>query len=121
MRNVPSQVSECQASGAAAHQEGRPAMARNLPRMILLLAMALPWASLHARQVPLPDTLDSDRDGLPDSLEDALLARFAPVFMVSRTDCASLPAQFAPANPVPTVIADGGTVYGQAFPRKGHA
>lgn len=62
---------------------------------------------------------DSDGDGLSDSLEAALLARFLPVFMVNRADCSVMPARFAPETGKPTVIEDDGTIYGRAFPRKG--
>jgi hypothetical protein len=68
-----------------------------------------------AKRVP-----DSDRDGLSDSLEAQLLAAFAPDFMVSRNDCSVAPAQFVSAFSKPTVMADDGTIYGQAFPRKHH-
>ena len=64
---------------------------------------------------------DSDHDGLSDDLEAALLTQFAPHFMVSREDCSVRPAQFRPERPVPTVLADDATIYGQASPRKGHA
>jgi hypothetical protein len=63
---------------------------------------------------------DSDGDGLSDKLEAALLARFAPVFMVSSTDCSVLPARFAPELSKPVAMEDDGTIYGQAFPRRGH-
>lgn len=76
---------------------------------------------LHASEKPLPASAqDSDRDGLADSLEAALLARFSPVFMVSITDCSVMPARFAPQISKPTVMEDDGTIYGQAFPRKDH-
>ena len=89
-----------------------------LPRMVLLAAVYLPAvAQINALSAPT----DSDRDGLSDSLEDALLARFVPTFMVSRTDCSTAPAQFAPENQTPTAMADDGTIYGQAFPQKGSA
>ena len=94
---------------------------RILLKMGFLLIMLLPGVSLYARQPDPPAALDSDHDGLADSLEDALLARFSPTFMVSRTDCSAIPAQFVPEDKTPTVIADDGTIYGQAFPRKGHA
>lgn len=64
---------------------------------------------------------DSDHDGIADALEAALLARFAPTFMVSRADCSAIPAQFVPDDKIPTVAAEDGTIYGQAFPRSGHA
>jgi hypothetical protein len=63
---------------------------------------------------------DSDLDGLSGDLEHALLARFAPLFVLSREDCSVRPARFAAFDPIPKPIADDGTVYAQAFPRKGH-
>ena len=89
-----------------------------LAKLAFLAAVLLPAArQAHA----LESAKDSDRDGLSDSLEDALLARFAPIFMVSHIDCSVVPAQFAPENETPTAIADDGTIYGQAFPQKGHS
>ena len=69
-------------------------------------------------QVPSPDT---DHDGLSDADEAALLAKFSPTFMISKDDCSDRPAQFVPGNKSPTVLAEDGTVYGQASPRKGAA
>ncbi len=89
--------------------------------MVLVLTMLVSGVSLFAAQDRGSSMQDSDHDGLSDSFEDALLARFSPTFMVSRADCSALPAQFAPADKIPTVIADDGTIYAQAFPRKGHA
>jgi hypothetical protein len=40
--------------------------------------------------------------------------------MVSRGDCAVMPAQFVPFQLRPVVKADDGTIYGQVFPRPGH-
>lgn len=64
--------------------------------------------------------LDSDHDGLSDNLENMLLTRFQPLFMVSGEDCSIKPAEFASLDPVPQPIADNGTIYAQVFPRKGH-
>jgi hypothetical protein len=61
-------------------------------------------------------SIDSDADGLSDALEQRLLEQFAPRFMVGREDCSRLPAEFAPNLRVPTVEAEDGTIYGQAFP-----
>ncbi|MGO4516434.1 hypothetical protein AB4Y89_11615 [Terriglobus sp. 2YAB30_2] len=63
--------------------------------------------------------LDTDRDGLSDREESDLLERFAPLFMISRDDCSDRPAQFLEGARSPTVVEDDGTIYGQAFPRKG--
>src|ERR1019366_9356081 len=61
-------------------------------------------------------SIDSDADGLSDALEQRLLEQFAPRFMVGREDCSNLPAEFAPNLRVPTIEAEDGTIYGQAFP-----
>ncbi len=60
---------------------------------------------------------DSDHDGLPDAFEQALLQRFEPTLMIAREDCAGRPARFVAGAAVPTVQAEDGTVYGQAFQR----
>lgn len=63
--------------------------------------------------------IDGDRDGLADDLEQRLLARFAPRFLISADDCASAPAEFAVGRTKPAVVAANGTIYGQAFPAAG--
>ena len=63
--------------------------------------------------------LDTDRDGLSDREESDLLGRYSPLFMISRDDCSDRPAQFVVGTRNPTVVDDDGTIYGQAFPRKG--
>jgi hypothetical protein len=85
--------------------------------LCMLLAVHLP-----AQRLPSADiAIDSDRDGLSDSLEDQLLSQFEPHFLISREDCSVKPAEFQALLQVPTVLADDGTIYGQASPRKGHA
>ena len=59
---------------------------------------------------------DSDHDGLSDQLEEALMAKFKPVFMVSRPDCSGVPAESAPENRSRVVQTEDGTIYGQVFP-----
>ena len=61
---------------------------------------------------------DSDHDGLSDRSEQALLNQFAPTFMVARHDCSNVPAEFFPDTPMPVVLEENGTIYGQAFPSK---
>ena len=61
-------------------------------------------------------TADTDHDGLSDALEQQLLARFMPKFMVGANDCSVLPAEFMAGLEVPQVRADNGTIYGQASP-----
>jgi len=93
---------------------------RSLVIAFLFLANLLPCALLYSQWDDEANSVkDGDRDGLSDSLEAELLAAFAPVFMVSRTDCSIMPAQFARGISKPTVVADDGTIYGQAFPPKG--
>ena len=65
-----------------------------------------------------PSDTDTDRDGLSDQTENDLLRKFSPLFMISRVDCSGVPAQFVPATKIPTILADDGTIYGQASPRK---
>ena len=64
-------------------------------------------------------TVDTDHDGLSDDVEQTLLQQYAPRFMISSTDCSIQPAQFTPAMAVPTVLADDGSIYGQATLHKG--
>jgi hypothetical protein len=80
----------------------------------VLLFLFAAWSLGYAEKAsPLPD---SDRDGLSDALETALLLRFEPRLMIGAEDCSILPAQFLPSAADPTVLADNGTIYGQAFP-----
>jgi hypothetical protein len=77
-----------------------------------------PLKALHG-QIPaetVATSVDSDADGLSDALEQRLLEQFAPRFMVGRNDCSNVPAEFVPNLIVPTVEAEDGTIYGQAFP-----
>ncbi len=64
---------------------------------------------------------DSDGDGLPDALEQALLVQFTPRFMVGQGDCSDAPSEFKADVKRPTVQAQNGTIYGQVFPEKGAA
>jgi len=90
---------------------------------ILLSAGVLLFAlSIGSAQDIAPNaTEDSDHDGLSDALEDALLAQFTPQFMVSADDCSGRPAVFVPFEETPVVQAENGAIYGQVFPRAGHA
>jgi len=92
--------------------------------MRLLLAVWLLFAFVAAgsAQKPVADaSLDSDHDGLADAQEASLLSQFEPRFFISRSDCSSQPAQFSAFVEKPLVVADNGTIYGQAFPRPCHA
>ena len=83
---------------------------------VALLAIALPIAF---SQTATP--VDSDHDGLSDSVENALLAQFAPRFLISGKDCSLRPAEFVPLITKPTIQAEKGVIYGQAFPHPGHS
>lgn len=62
--------------------------------------------------------LDQDRDGLPDSLEEELLERFHPTFMISQQECDGKPAEFRAGVAEPRVVAKNGTIYGQVMPKE---
>jgi hypothetical protein len=79
--------------------------------------LALTLIAQDAAQ-PSLSQIDSDGDGMSDSLEQALLIQFAPAFMVARHDCSEIPAEFEPNIKTPTVRAENGTIYGQVFPVK---
>lgn len=61
---------------------------------------------------------DSDGDGLSDVLEQELLVRFAPTFLIARHDCSDSPAEFRRDVLEPEPFMANGTVYGQVFPIK---
>ncbi len=89
---------------------------------VLILRVALVFFLCGISMAAMPQqATDSDADGLSDALEGALLQKFQPRFEISREDCAGEPAQFAPGAVRPTVLAEDGTIYGQAFPRKAAA
>ncbi len=83
---------------------------------VVLLCSTLKAAHGQMPAKTVPTSIDSDGDGLSDALEQRLLEQFAPKFMVGRNDCSNVPAEFAPNLSVPTVEAEDGTIYGQAFP-----
>ncbi len=65
---------------------------------------------------PVVAAADSDGDGLDDALEQALMERFLPQFMVSAGECDGLPAEFAAGEMEPRVVARNGTIYARAAP-----
>jgi hypothetical protein len=72
--------------------------------VVVILAVAVPAAAQ-----------DLDRDGVPDSLEQTLLEKFAPTLLLARGECDGLPASFTPLSNTPSVRAKDATLYGQAF------
>jgi len=89
-------------------------------RILVFAALGL-LAAAASGQAPAPGApVDTDRDGLSDVVEDALLSQFVPRFMVSDDDCSLRPAQFVPGLDQPQVHSDNGTIYGQPSPRGGN-
>ena len=68
-----------------------------------------------SRAVAQPDT---DHDGLTDTVEQQLLEQYRPTFMISRADCAGLPARIKPGQIEPEIQVADGTIYGQVFPSR---
>lgn len=60
--------------------------------------------------------VDTDRDGISDEREQALLEKFRPTFLVSAKDCAVRPSSFKAGRSVPEPMAQDGTIYGQVSP-----
>jgi hypothetical protein len=87
------------------------------PRRVLCVLLLLQSAALAAQSARSPD-LDSDKDGLTDSLEQSLLTQFSPQFYIGQQECAGLPAAFQPGLLQPTPESEDGTVYGQVSPVK---
>jgi len=85
-----------------------------------ILVLSLETGSLVSQQPRTDPQLqdDSDHDGLSDQLEQRILKQFAPKFMTGKSDCSVRPAEFRPGEQIPEVLADNGTIYGQAFPSK---
>ena len=82
--------------------------------LMWLAASGYGWCQTVVAAAPI----DSDRDGLSDVLEQALLQQFAPAFMVGRGDCAKSPAEFWAAEKTPRVKAQNGTIYGEVSPAR---
>jgi hypothetical protein len=79
---------------------------RRLSLSALLILLLVPLAVAQIVE-------DQDRDGVNDQLEQELLARFLPTFMIASDDCDGLPAEFVAGSSKPIVHAKNGTVYGQ--------
>jgi len=78
-------------------------------RLSLLALLILLLAQFAVAQI----VEDQDRDGVNDQLEQQLLAKFLPTFMIASDDCDGLPAEFVAGSSKPSVLAKNGTVYGQ--------
>ena len=90
--------------------------------LLLVIALLVPTvlrsAAAQGSEQKQQSSIDSDGDGMSDSLEQSLLIQFAPAFMVARNDCSEIPAEFEPNMKTPTVRTEDGTIYGQVFPAK---
>jgi hypothetical protein len=91
-------------------------------RFATVVALLLLSTTLLLAQVPsaVPAN-DVDSDGLDDTLEQRLLEKFRPVFMLSGTECDVSPVEFIPGTIQPTVKNRNGAIYGQVFPHSDNA
>lgn len=80
-----------------------------------LVARVLLAAALSA--APPAFAQDLDHDGLQDALEQALLDRFLPTFVLSAGECDGLPAAMVAGAHDPRVAAKDGTIHGYVAPR----
>ena len=83
---------------------------RNSTRLFLSMVICI------AACIPGAAQTDSDRDGIPDVVEQQLLEMFRPTFFVSKTDCSGVPARIKPGQVKPEVQLEDGTIYGQVSP-----
>jgi hypothetical protein len=88
--------------------------------LMLLAAIFLSMVTVYspAQEQRVVAQVDSDRDGMSDALEQALLVQFRPTFMVGRQDCSNIPSEFRPAAHEPKPESENGTIYGQVFPSR---
>lgn len=80
-------------------------MTRRRRAVTVLLGAGLLWAAPGLAQ-------DLDRDGIADRLEQALLERFRPTFVLSAGECDGQPATMTPWAADPVVLDRSGTIYG---------
>jgi hypothetical protein len=81
--------------------------------LMLFCAPAVFAISNPAQLTTDSKAIDTDADGLSDALEQRLLVQFAPSFMVGRSDCAGVPAEFKAGSLTPLMQQENGTIYGQ--------
>ncbi len=88
----------------------------NLATLALALSFGVCASAVgQTAGVPVPARADLDRDGIPDSVEQSLLERFLPNFLVSAADCDVAPSLFLGGAIDPVGLQQDGTIYGQAF------
>jgi hypothetical protein len=91
-------------------------MSLRLPAVTVFLSLLFSLATMCGAQGTDSITSpDSDRDGLSDAQEQALLVQFEPIFLMAKNDCSHVPSEFAQDIVIPTVEKENGTIYGQAF------
>lgn len=78
--------------------------------VLSLIALSL---AVSASTVP---AVDRDGDGIADELEQALLDRFLPRFLIDAQECAERPAEFVRSSHEPRVLQRNGTLYAGASP-----
>jgi hypothetical protein len=83
---------------------------------MMITATILLLISLALEFTPSSSPVDGDSDGLADELEQALLAKFTPKFMLSSKECDGLPTEFHQGMQEPKLLAKNGTIHGQVFP-----
>lgn len=86
-------------------------------KSVLVVLACFGFLLMASAQAAVSGSLDSDRDGLSDALEQSLLQHFAPAFHTDPQDCSAKPAFFLPGLPNPVASDEDGTIYAQATPR----
>lgn len=81
---------------------------QNLVKYLLGILLLFPLTAY-------PQSPDLDRDGVADELEQNLLEKFRPAFMISADDCDLQPSEFASGAMRPVALERNGTIYGQVF------
>ena len=88
----------------------------NLAKFALGLFLSLSVSAVgQSVGTRVPSTTDLDRDGIDDAVEQSLLERFLPQFLVGTGDCDAAPSLFLEGASDPVALQPDGTIYGQAF------
>ena len=74
-----------------------------------IFALSIVWGSLAG-------AVDLDRDGVSDTLEQALSEQFRPHFLVDTRECAQVPAEFEAFSVEPRVRAHNAAIYTRVSP-----
>jgi len=88
----------------------------NLAKLALALCLGVCASAVGQTAArPAQSRADLDRDGVDDAVEQSLLERFLPHFLVSAGDCDVAPSLFLQGALDPVALVQDGTIYGQAF------